>query len=134
MEETKQVYCGSKRTHEESIKTHNEESKTMEDDTELISYIENGKLELERIMIGLKDPNKLSDVRKYLDGKSSDLSHLTVEVRTLERMFYKKKDDGYHYVFKIHLNSANIPAYFYLVNNNKNIIEEREVYILKNVN
>lgn len=82
----------------------------------------------------MKDPNKLASVEKYLQRKEEDETHLTVEVRILEQQMKKVKDGVYHFVYLIHLNAINVQAYFYFIHSDSNLIEEREVYILQNVN
>ena len=59
---------------------------------------------------------------------------MTIEVRIGDQQIKEKKGEQFHYIFSIHLNSINAPAYFYFIHSENDVIEEREVYILKNVN
>ena len=123
-----------KRTHEEMIKFDNQISEVQDETRDLLDKVEDSKIELDKIMLCFKDPNKLAQVNQYLASKSSDPAHLTIEARIGDLQIKEKKEDQYHYIFTIHLNAVNAPAYLYFIHPELDVIEEREVYILKNVN
>ena len=100
----------------------------------MLEAVEEGKIELEKVMVCFKDPNKLTAVKNYLQRKESDPTHLTIEVRVIEQVMAKNKDGRHQFVFLIHLNAVNVQAYFYFIHNETNIVQEGEVYILENVN
>lgn len=122
-----------KRNHEE-MSHSNEGSRIKADGKDLLDLVEDGKSELEKVMAGFRNPNKLTSVKQYLQRKATDLTHLTVEARVIEQVMMKKKEDMYHYVFLVHLNAVNVQAYFYFIHSESNIMEEGEVYILQNIN
>lgn len=124
----------SRKSHFDDSADLSSPAKTTINESELITLLEDSRSDLEKILAGFKDQNKLTSVQEYLAQKSDDFSHLTMEIRTLEKIKRTKKGRLFHHIYKIHLNAINIPAYLYLVHPNEEIITEREIYVLKNVN
>lgn len=123
-----------KRNHNEMSSSYDYSFRSKCDTKDLVELIEDGKTELEKLKIGFKNPNKLKSVKSYFDKKKNDHSHLTLEIKTLEIQLIKKKEDKYHCVYKVHIKAIELPAYFYYVHTEQNLIVEGEVYILQNVN
>ena len=55
-----------KRTHEEMTKCNEDQNDCQEQTRDLLDLVEESKIELDKIMLCFKDPNKLSSVNQYL--------------------------------------------------------------------